>query len=203
MPSGCIVSLAICSACSVLRSQKGAVMLRNGVIKILNVNDHSATRYVWNLTLTNAGYQVRDAETGRAALQLIEEYAPHLVLLDVRLPDIDGFTLCQRIKSLHPLLPVLMASAWFTNSKDYVTGMNAGADGYLDDPSDSERLLATIKTLLNIYFQWQEAKISRTALEQQTEQLLARLNRAGSANVELQKEIERLQGELQRLNGKP
>ena len=178
-------------------------MLRNGVIKILNVNDHSATRYVWNLTLTNAGYQVRDAETGRAALQLIEEYAPHLVLLDVRLPDIDGFTLCQRIKSLHPFLPVLMASAWFTNSKDYVTGMNAGADGYLDDPSDSERLLATIKTLLNIYFQWQEAKISRTALEQQTEQLLARLKRAGSANVELQKEIERLQGELQRLKGQP
>ena len=77
-------------------------MLRNGVIKILNVNDHSPTRYVWNLTLTNAGYQVRDAESGRAALQCIEEYGPDLVLLDVRLPDLDGLTLCQRKKFFIP-----------------------------------------------------------------------------------------------------
>ena len=178
-------------------------MLRNGVIKILNVNDHSPTRYVWNLTLTNAGYQVRDAESGRAALQCIEEYGPHLVLLDVRLPDLDGFTLCQRIKSLYSLLPVLMVSAWFTNSKDYVTGLNAGADGYLDDPSDTGKLLAMIQTLLHIYAQWQEAMISRTALQQQNEELLGRLGHAESVNVELQKEIECLQCALQRLKGQP
>jgi DNA-binding response OmpR family regulator len=150
-------------------------------MKILSVNDHSPTRYVWNCTLTNAGYQVRDAETGRAALQSIEEYAPDLVLLDVRLPDIDGFTLCQRIKSLYSFLPVLMASAWFTTSQDYVTGLNAGADGYLDDPADGGKILAKIQTLLNTYRQWQEAQISRTALEQQNEQLLACLGGAESA----------------------
>jgi DNA-binding response OmpR family regulator len=199
MPNGGTVAVATCSAGTVLLGIKEAVMLRNGSIKILNVNDHSPTRFVWNLTLTNAGYQVQDAETGRAALQSIEHYGPHLVLLDVRLPDIDGFTLCQRIKSLHSFLPVLMVSAWFTNSKDHVTALNAGADGYLDDPSDSETILAKIQTLLNIYTHWQAAQISRTALEQQIDQLLARLGRAESANVELQKEIERLQCELQRL----
>ena len=62
-----------------------------------------------------------------------------------------------------------MASAWFTNSQDYVTGLNAGADGYLDDPADGGKILAKIQTLLSTYSQWQEAQISRAALEQQNE----------------------------------
>lgn len=66
---------------------------------ILVVDDYDAGRYATTRTLTSAGYAVIEAATGAEALQKVKEAHPDLVILDVNLPDIDGFEVCQRIKA--------------------------------------------------------------------------------------------------------
>jgi DNA-binding response OmpR family regulator len=70
----------------------------NASITILNVEDNEAIRYAKTRILQRAGYVVKEAETGAAAMRMIAEEPPNLVLLDVRLPDISGFEICQRSK---------------------------------------------------------------------------------------------------------
>ncbi len=156
---------------------------------ILNVNDDSATRYVWGRVLRQAGYQVREAETGQGALQAFQTDRPHLLLLDVKLPDMDGFRVCQQIKSVDSSVPILMASAWFTSENDYINGLATGADGYLYEPADSAKLLAMIKTILRMSTRLQQARITVNHLQRQNQQLGARLKHVELANEELQEKL--------------
>src|SRR5512134_3575564 len=81
-----------------LFSGTGDMMTASKSHTILNVDDNDAGRYAKSRILQRAGYRVVEAGTGTEALQLVAEVRPELVLLDIRLPDIDGFEVCRKIK---------------------------------------------------------------------------------------------------------
>lgn len=116
--------------------------------RILVVDDNPAALYATSRVLRAAGYEVIEAATGAEALK--NGAAADLVVLDINLPDMDGFEVCRRLRE-NPLtanIPILHLSATFTNSKDLVQGVNAGADGFLTRPLEAQVLTATVRTLL-------------------------------------------------------
>lgn len=118
---------------------------------ILVVDDNEATRYAKCRMLRQAGFQVKEAACGEEALQIVAAERPSVVCLDVRMPDIDGFEVCRRIKAdpkLHTM--VLQMSASFVGQEDKVRGLEGGADGYLISPVEPEEFLATVRSLLRI-----------------------------------------------------
>jgi two-component system, sensor histidine kinase len=119
---------------------------------ILNVDDDDAGRYVKSRILRLAGFEVLEAATGTAAVQLIQERPPDLVLLDVRLPDVDGRELCKQLKSQASTaqIVVLQTSASHIDTKHRVASLEAGADGYLSTPVEPEELVAHVKALLRM-----------------------------------------------------
>jgi signal transduction histidine kinase len=119
-------------------------------IVVLNVDDLEAQRYVKTRDLTAGGFDVIEAQTGAEALRMIEQHKPPVVLLDVQLPDINGFQVCAFIKKKWPEVMVLQTSATFTTSEDRTLGLNAGADSYLVQPAEPLELAAAINALLRI-----------------------------------------------------
>ena len=121
--------------------------------RVLNVDDDEANRYAKARILKVAGYEVIDADCGIEALRLLREHRPALVLLDVRLPDIDGRELCRRIKADPETAEtmVLQTSALHVDLHDRVASLDAGADGYLVEPMEPEELVATVHALLRMH----------------------------------------------------
>ena len=98
-------------------------------------------------TLAAEGYDVTAAPGGGEALAAIERSVPDLLVLDVGLPDLEGFAVCRRIRGKGLALPVLMLTARVT-VPDRVAGLDAGADDYLVKPFAPEELLARVRALL-------------------------------------------------------
>jgi signal transduction histidine kinase len=119
---------------------------------LLNVDDDDAGRYVKSRILRLAGFEVVEAATGAAAVELIKARAPDLVLLDVRLPDVDGRDLCRQIKgeASTAQIVVLQTSASHIDTKHRVASLDAGADGYLSTPVEPEELVAHVRALLRM-----------------------------------------------------
>ena len=117
---------------------------------VLNVDDYEAGRYATSRVLRQAGFEVVDAATGEEALRLVQSEAPDLVLLDVNLPDVDGFEVCRRIKTAPETssIPVLYLSAAYRTPEHRVQGLDLGADGYLTQPVEPRELVATVNALL-------------------------------------------------------
>jgi PAS domain S-box-containing protein len=117
---------------------------------VLNVDDYEAGRYATSRVLRQAGFEVVDAATGEEALRLVRSEEPDLVLLDVNLPDVDGFEVCRRIKTApeSATTPVLYLSAAYRTPEHRVQGLDLGADGYLTQPVEPRELVATINALL-------------------------------------------------------
>ena len=99
-----------------------------------------------------AGYAVVEAASGAAAMQLLHERQPSLVLLDVRLPDANGRDLCAQIKSdpATAQVVVLQTSATHVDTKHRVASFEAGADGYISAPVEPEELVAHVRALLRM-----------------------------------------------------
>ena len=119
---------------------------------ILNVDDNEGGRYALTRDLLRRGYGVIDAASGGEALRLAAAEQPDLVLLDINLPDIDGFEVCRRLKA-NPgtaAIPVLHISASCLDDLSRVKGLNTGADGYLTEPVEPEVLYATVQALLRM-----------------------------------------------------
>jgi len=116
---------------------------------ILVADDEEAMSLMLEEALKAADYDVLRASNGAEALQMVHNHAPDLVLLDVRMPDMDGFTVCKRIKSdvLLRHTPVMMLTAE-NRIASKVTGLEHGADDYLTKPFDFTELMARIRTLL-------------------------------------------------------
>ena len=120
--------------------------------KILNVEDYAVSREATSDLLRAAGYVVVEASTGTEALQLIHSENPQLVLLDVNLPGLSGYEVCQQLKAnpTTKALPVLLISGSFVEGRDKAQGLENGADGYLIKPVDPVELMAHIKALLRM-----------------------------------------------------
>ena len=93
------------------------------------------------------GYEVTSANTGKTGLKALQEGIFDLMILDVMLPDIDGFELCRRIRDRGSDIPILMLTVKKEVS-DRVKGLDSGADDYLTKPFSFEELLARIRALL-------------------------------------------------------
>jgi CheY-like chemotaxis protein len=119
---------------------------------ILNVDDYEAARYARTELLKRAGFQVLDAGSGAQALEIATRTRPDLVLLDVNLPDIDGFEVCRRLRAdpATTTLPIVHVSATFVSDRAQDLAYEGGADSYLTDPVEPAVLLATIHSLLRL-----------------------------------------------------
>ena len=119
------------------------------MVLILVVDDDPSLLNLLQLNLEQAGYDVRTATEGIQAQALALQIKPDLIVLDVMLPNVDGFTLCQRLRRDNRTsnLSILMLSA-LGKLEDVVAGFNAGADDYLKKPFEREELLARVRALL-------------------------------------------------------
>ncbi len=119
---------------------------------ILNVDDNDGARYAKNRILQGAGYEVVEATNGTDALEMVKRLAPALVLLDVKLPDINGIEVCRRIKA-NPdssMVLVLQTSAALTGRADKIRGLEGGADNYLAAPIEADELIANVNALVRM-----------------------------------------------------
>ena len=114
---------------------------------ILIVEDEESLQGALKLNLELEGYEVSCANNGLTAIMKVEEEYFDLILLDVMLPEIDGFDVCENIRLKNIETPILMLSAR-TGSADRVTGLKRGADDYLTKPFNLEELLLRIEKLI-------------------------------------------------------
>lgn len=117
--------------------------------QILVVDDEKEIADVLELYLRNDGYTVYKFYTGREALACIQDIELDLVILDVMLPDMDGFHICQKIRENH-FYPVIMLTAR-TEDSDKIMGLTSGADDYITKPFSPLEVVARVKTQLRRY----------------------------------------------------
>ena len=135
------------------------------MIKILVVDDEADIREILSFNLSAAGYQVIEADSGEAAMLLIQQgEAPDLILLDVMLPKMNGFDVCRALRSEGDNVPVLILTAR-EEEADKVLGLEIGADDYITKPFSMRELIARVG-----------ANIRRTAMLSPVE--------SGSASIE-------------------
>ncbi len=119
---------------------------------ILNVDDYPPGRYARTRVLRQAGFQVIEAQTGAETLRLVEEYRPALILLDVNLPDMNGFEVCRQIKGKPDFAGITIVHISASNVQPHhqVHGLDTGADGYLVEPLEPTVLIATVNAYLRM-----------------------------------------------------
>ena len=120
---------------------------RSGPHEILVVDDEPGIRRVLSNMLENAGYAVRASSNGRQALAAAEERPPSLILLDIRMPETDGYEVCRRLKADETLrdIPVIFISA-FSEAFEKVRAFEAGAVDYITKPFETQEVLARVAT---------------------------------------------------------
>ena len=114
--------------------------------RILIVDDDENIAELISLYLTKEFFETEIAYNGRSALELVKDFKPHLVLLDIMLPDIDGYEVCTEIRKTMQI-PIIMLSAK-GEVFDKVLGLKLGADDYMIKPFDSNELVARVKAVL-------------------------------------------------------
>ncbi|MGN0353861.1 MAG: VanR-ABDEGLN family response regulator transcription factor [Muricoprocola sp.] len=114
--------------------------------KILVVDDEREIAEVIGLYLTNENFEVIKCYNGKDALEAVEKEKPAMAILDVMLPDIDGFTILQKIRENYTF-PVIMLTAK-TEYMDKITGLTLGADDYIEKPFNPLELMARVKAQL-------------------------------------------------------
>ena len=115
--------------------------------RILVVDDESSISDLIATSLKFVGFEVRTAATGSQALTIAEEFKPHAMILDVMLPDLDGFEVCRKIRNEGIEVGVLFLSAK-DEMKDKVQGLTIGGDDYMTNPFSLEELVARLRALL-------------------------------------------------------
>ena len=114
--------------------------------RILTVEDDERIRTAVRLALEDEGWTVVEAETGEDALAIFSQSPTEVVLIDIMLPDIDGFEVCRAVRRASDV-PIIMVTAR-DDTHDVVAGLEAGADDYLTKPFAPKELSARIRALL-------------------------------------------------------
>ncbi len=113
---------------------------------ILLVDDEPHILGLARMYLEREGYQVFSAQDGATALDLIREKRPDLVVLDLMLPEVDGFEVCRRVRAESDV-PIIMLTAR-TDDVDKIVGLELGADDYMTKPFNPRELVARVKAIL-------------------------------------------------------
>ncbi|GAB4442502.1 MAG: response regulator transcription factor [Chloroflexi bacterium OHK40] len=115
-------------------------------LRVLVVDDEQAIIDVVALGLSYEGFEVQSSVTGRQALELAQTFRPHIVILDLNLPDLDGLEVCRRLRAATDALIVMLTAR--DEVRERVRGLEEGADDYLTKPFYFPELLARIRALL-------------------------------------------------------
>ena len=115
--------------------------------KILVVDDEVAQIRLADRILTSNGYEVLKASSGQEAVRIVYERKPDVVLLDVMMPEIDGWQTCRLIREVSDM-PIIMFTGKRNSEDDIVRGLECGADEYLSKPVGTRELLARVKAVL-------------------------------------------------------
>jgi DNA-binding response OmpR family regulator len=145
--------------------------------KILVVDDIPANVHLLEAVLGPRGYDVVSVNDGEAALALVEAEAPDLVLLDVVMPGLDGYAVCERLRASDAtaVLPVIMVTSSVNQEK--TRAIEAGADDFISKPFDHDELLTRVKSLLRIKRYHDTIKELNRTLEERVESQVVELER--------------------------
>ena len=128
--------------------------------RVLVVDDVATNRLLLRAKLSSAYYDVVVAENGRQALEMARTEQPDMVMLDVMMPDIDGFAVCAKLKSdaetAH--IPVIMVTALDT-PEERIRGLEAGADDFLSKPFNDLALFARVRNLMRMKMMFDELRL--------------------------------------------
>ena len=123
-------------------------------VTVLVVDDDVRILRMVQRILELEGYRVLKAISGKDALEVFSEETPALVLLDIMMPDVDGYTVCRQIREFSQV-PIIMLTAK-SNDEEKVGGFDAGADDYMTKPFSSKELAARVKAVLRRTTLWEE-----------------------------------------------
>src|SRR6201987_4145952 len=115
--------------------------------RVLVVDDEPGIVDVVSMALRHNGFGGESAGTGREALDLVRRWHPHVVVLDVMLPDMDGFEVARRLAVEHAGVPILFLSARDA-AADKIRGLTTGGDDYVTKPFSLEELIARLRNIL-------------------------------------------------------
>jgi DNA-binding response OmpR family regulator len=117
---------------------------------ILIIDDIPDAAGVLPRILTNAGFKVRIAEDGKTGIQMVEKMSPDLILLDIMMPEMDGFEVCQQLKSQEKTrdIPIIFLTA-LVDSLDKAKGFELGAVDYITKPFQGEQVIACVNAHLS------------------------------------------------------
>lgn len=118
---------------------------------ILSVDDERDVTDLVSFHLTRAGFNVLTAATGREALDTIAGHCPDLIILDLMLPDIDGFGICEILRrhAATATIPIVILTAWATNDAQHL-GLELGALDYMTKPFSPKKLVERVQHLLSL-----------------------------------------------------
>lgn len=152
-----------------LRATKGNILIVDDALDNLNL---------LYATLTQQGYEVRKALNGSMALMGVQAAPPDLILLDIRMPDMDGYEVCQRLKASQTTrdIPIIFLSA-LDESLDKVRAFSLGAADYITKPFQTEEVLARIENQLALQSAKAEIRRFNAELEQRVQQRTEELQR--------------------------
>jgi diguanylate cyclase (GGDEF)-like protein len=137
-----------------------------GPTRILVVDDVPDNVEILDARLSSRGYAVVTASTGEEALERVKEEPPHLILLDVMMPGLDGHQVARRIKDDEklPFIPIILVTA-LNEAEDVVQGLESGADDYISKPYNFRELEARVRAMLRIKFLQDELDLKNRELE--------------------------------------
>lgn len=155
----------------------------NRTAKILIVDDNPMVLFSMAHLLRGEGYKIIEAKDGAECLENARTEQPDLILLDVMLPDVNGVELCRKIKASPETsqLFVVLLSSIETSSDSKVTGLEAGADGYITRPIENRELVARVQALLRIRLAENELRKAHDELEKRVAERTEELSQANGA----------------------
>ncbi len=141
--------------------------------KVLVVDDSQESVDLLEYFLKPAGYKIIKARDGAEALDIVEKNPPDIILLDIMLPKVNGYEVCEKLKKRQSTfhIPIIMITV-LKELKDKIKALEAGADDFLSKPFDSVELLTRVKSLLRIKYYHDEIIKRNQELEKQKEALL-------------------------------
>jgi DNA-binding response OmpR family regulator len=161
-------------------------------IRVFYVEDEQSLSGIVCDTLRKQGFDVDLESDGARVISYLEKNSPDICVLDIMLPNIDGYSLCRTIRGMYPLLPVIFLTAK-TSTSDLVTGFQAGGTDYIKKPFTIEELIARIENQMNlrkgIYNQMQSSetiKIGDSVLDTVTYELKTPASTTRLSNRDMQ-----------------
>lgn len=157
--------------------------------RLLIIDDNVANLKIAINTLQSYAYEVLMARNGQSGLRRAKTAQPDLILLDIMMPDMDGYEVCRQLKADEQTcqIPIIFISA-LDEVFDKMTAFSIGGVDYITKPFQTEEMLARVRTHLTLRALQQELQIANETLE---EKVRARTSELAEANTQLQSEIER------------